>query len=266
MASIALALALAGATVASSEIGANASETASQQQVNQENKALDYTEQTEAPFVGAGQTSIAELMAGLQNGTFGPGSNPTFTPPTLAQAEQTPGYQFEQEQGQLGIDRTAAAAGGAFTGGTLKAGSAFNTNLATTTYQTQFNNAFQSYQAQLAKQAQEYQQLITPATLGANAAAGTSTNVANLMSNIGNAQAAGTVGTANAVTSGISNGTNGILQAYLLNGALNPNSGTGSFNQNSPGGLNGLGATLPTGGTGYTPPPVDAPNFPELPG
>ncbi len=203
--------ALGGAAISSS-----ASKSAAQQQVDQSNKALDYTKEAEAPYLGLGSTSIAKLMEGFSNGTYGPGSLPSFTAPTAAEAEATPGYQFTKDQGNLGITRGAAASGGAFTGGTLKSLDSFNTGLANSTYGDTFNRALSTYQTQLAKQAQEYQQLITPITIGANAASGTSTNVANLMTGIGNAQAAGTVGSANAWNNGISNATNAGLSTYAL--------------------------------------------------
>ncbi len=271
-------LAAAGG-VASSVIGSNAAKTASNQQVAQENKALDvqqqaldYTKQVESPFIGLGNTSVASLSDAIKNGTFGPGSlkSPnigtfdqaapnlgTFTLPTAADAAKTPGYQFALDQGLQGVNRGAAAAGGAFTGGTLKAGAGYAQGLASNTYQDTVQNALagfqtnsnarlaeynaglagyqtntnaqlQAYQAELAKQAQEYQQLITPITIGQNAASGTASNVANLSNsiggtfgNIGQSQAAGTVGSANAITSGITGGTNSITQSLLLNSLIN---------------------------------------------
>ena len=207
----------AGGAVAGSAISAHAAGSAADKQAQSAQNALDYTKQAEAPYLNLGSTSIAKLMDGLNNGTFGPGSLPQFEAPTLEQAEQTPGYQFTQEQGNLGITRGQAAAGGAFTGGTLKALDSFNTGLANSTYNDAFNRTMQTYQAGLAKQAQEYQELVTPVTIGANAASGTSTNVGNLMTQIGNAQAAGTVGTANAIQGGISGVSNSLLNGFLLN-------------------------------------------------
>lgn len=237
--------------IASSIIGSKAAGKASDQQVAQEDKALavqqqalDYTKGVEAPFVNAGTSSLSGLMDSLKNGTFGPGSLPSlnlqpFTLPTAEDAAKTPGYQFALNQGEQGVSRQAAAAGGAFTGGTLKAGANFAEGLASNTYQNTVQNALagyqtntnaqlQQYQAELAKQAQEYQQLITPVTIGQNAASGTASNVANLSNsigqtygNIGQSQAAGTVGSANAITSGITGATNGITQSLLLNSFLN---------------------------------------------
>ncbi len=231
-------------------ISANASKTAASEQVQASDNALDYTKQAEAPFLSLGDTSAAALQEAITNGTFGPGSLPSFSAPTLAQAEQTPGYQFEEQQGQLGLSRQAAAAGGAFTGGTLKAGDLFNTNLAQTTYQTQFANALSGYQAQLAQQAQEYQQLYTPTALGSAAASGTSANVANLMTGIGNAQAAGTVGSANAINAGISGATNSAANGLLLSQYF----GGTNAPPPTPVGWSGTGTNATPPSAGYVPP------------
>lgn len=223
-----LTLGILGVTgaVGGSLIGANASETAAQQQTTQEQKALDFQEQefgteqaNQAPFVSAGQSSVGQLMTGLQNGTFGPGSIAPFTAPTLAQAQQTPGYDFTQQQGEQGIERGAAAAGGAFTGGTLKSLATFDAGLADSTYQQVFNNALSGYQTQLQSQNQAFNQLSAAAGLGENAAANVgntgaqaASTVGNTLTSIGATQAAGTIGAASAIQGGI----NGALNSATL--------------------------------------------------
>ena len=161
-------LAAAGGSVASGVLGSNAAQTASAQQVAQENKALDFEkqvfgvqQQNQAPFLAGGQGTLSQLLSDFGNGTFGPGSTgsvPKFTgqlpaafqAPTAAQAEAQPGYQFTQEQGNKGILEGAAAAGGAISGGTLKSLDAYNQNLASTNYGNVFNQEhFQQYGAGL---------------------------------------------------------------------------------------------------------------------
>lgn len=90
-----------------------------------------------------------------QNFSF-PAWTGTFTAPTLAQAQQEPGYQFVQQQGENAILRNAAAMGIARTGGTLKDLDTFNTGLADTTYSSvynraasEYNNTLQSYMVNL---------------------------------------------------------------------------------------------------------------------
>lgn len=273
MASIALGIAGilgAGASLASGAIGANAATTAAGEQTQAENNALNAQEgiwnqeqQNIAPYLSAGNTGISQLMAALGSGQFGAGStgavpqfNQTFTPPTLEQAQQTPGYQFTAQQGSKGILEGAGAAGGAISGGTLKSLDQYNTNLANNTYGSIFNQALQTYgaglqgynanlagyQTGLQSQQQQFNQLLAPAEIGAGAAGslnqqGTATaqNIGQIMAGIGNAQAAGTVGSAQALSSGLTgatntlgNGVNGLLYSSLLTQLLNGGSGLGA--------------------------------------
>lgn len=252
----ALALGLAGLSAAGALGGAaiqsNAAKSAAQTQANAGNQAINFQQgifnqqqKNQQPFLDAGQQSIGQLMQALQSGKFGPGSTGqvpqftggTFAAPTLDEARATPGYQFTAQQGSKGILQGAAAAGGAISGGTLKALDTFNTGLADSTYNDVFNRSLstyneglskyqaqlQGYGAGLAGQQQEFNQLFAPAQLGENASAninqtGTQLgqSVGNLMTGIGNATAAGQVGSANALSSGISGATNGILQSILF--------------------------------------------------
>ena len=230
-----------GGNLVSGIFGSNASKTAASQQVQSAQQGLDFQKQVwgqqqnnQAPFLQAGQQSISQLMDALKNGTFGPGSiplAPQFQAPTLADAQQTPGYQFAAQQGSKGILEGAAAAGGAISGGTLKSLDQFNTNLANSTYGDVFNRALstyqtgmQGYQANLQRQSQEFNQLLAPAQIGEGATQNLNTsgtqaalNVGNLMTQIGNAQAAGTVGSANAWANAIGGVTNSLSEGYALN-------------------------------------------------
>ena len=231
---------IGGSSLLGSLFGANAASTAANEQVQAQEQALQIQQQefgvnqaNQAPFVQAGQGSIQALQAAIQNGTYGPGSIPSFALPTLQQAEQTPGYQFNLEQGNKGILQGAAAAGGAVSGGTLKALAGYDTNLASTTYQQQVQNALSSYQAQLAGQQQGYNQLANVASLGENAAANvgnsgvaSTAQIGNTLGQIGTAQASGTVGVANAVNGGLSGIANaGSLYGLYQSGVLGGNGG-----------------------------------------
>jgi hypothetical protein len=258
--SMGLGLALAGGlgaagSITSGIMGSNAAKTAAGEQVNAENNALDFQkqiwsqeQQNASPYLSAGSTSLGNLMTALSNGTFGAGSNAsaptfnqTFTAPTQAEAQATPGYQFTAQQGSKGVLEGAAAAGGAISGGTLKALDTYNTGLANSTYNDVFNRSLaayntglsayqanlQGYQANLQNQAQQYNQMLAPVQLGENAATNlnnqgqaVATNTGNLMTGIGNAQASGTVGSSNALTGGITGATNSLLQGALLNQIL----------------------------------------------
>jgi hypothetical protein len=178
----------------------------------------------------------------------------------------TPGYQFTQQQGNLAIQRMAAANGG-FSGGTLRSADRFNTNLANTTYNDVFNRALSGYNAQLAgygaglqgymgsnqaanqnyaaqlagydtgmqAQQQEFGQMFAPAQLGEMATSNlnqsgqqAATSVNQLMGGIGNAGAAGTIGGANAINQGIGGFANSISSGFLLNSLLGGAQGGGS--------------------------------------
>ncbi len=297
MASIALGLASLIGPIVGSVIGANASKTAATQQVDAANQALDFqklmfgtAQANQAPFLQAGQQSIGDIMKLLASGKFGPGSlgavpeapgafTGKFTAPTLEEARATPGYEFTREQGEKGVLQGAAAAGGAISGGTLKALDQYGSGLADTTYNDRFNQALQTfgtdvtgyqtnlqrYAAQLGgfqtaqgAQAQEFSQLFAPAQLGEGAVqninnTGTQTafNAGNLMTQIGNANAAGTVGSANAINNGISGATNGLFQSLLFNKLFS--AGGGSAPNINPSDLMRLGITTPALGAGIGP-------------
>lgn len=220
----------AAASVGSAAIGAHAAGAAADQQAQSANNALDFQKQTFAteqanqkPYLDAGSTSIGKLMDSLNNGTFGPGSNPAFTAPTADQARSTPGYQFTLNQGERGVNASAAANGGALSGGAVKSSEQYASGLADSTYNDVYNRSLSGYQANLAKQAQEFSQLYQPAALGENAAANSgnvgqqvATNAGNLMTQVGNAQAAGTIGQANAVAGGVTGVANAAQQTYLM--------------------------------------------------
>ena len=123
-------------SIISSLIGANAAGNAADTQAASAQKAIDYAKElygqnktAQQPYMDTGATSLGQLMAGIKNGTFGAsvGEVPTFqkpgafTAPTLEEARATPGYEFTAQQGNKGILQGSAAAGGAISGGTLKA-------------------------------------------------------------------------------------------------------------------------------------------------
>lgn len=250
-------VASAGGSIASGLIGKSAASDAANAQVTSSNNALDFQkqvwqqqQQNQAPWLDAGKASLAKLMEGIQNGTFGPGSIAPFSAPTADQARATPGYQFTQAEGNRGVLAAASAGGRSLSGGTLKAVDRYNTGLADSTYGDTFSRALQTYQAQLAGQGQAYNQLAGVANTGQQAVqninatgSSTATNVGNLMTGIGNAQASGIIGGANAISGGIGGATNALSSTLLLSqlGGLLGNGQT----INSTGGLGGGSMPLP---------------------
>lgn len=92
----------------------------------------------EQPYQAAGSTAANNLTNIL---------NTPFQAPTLAQAEQTPGYQFTLGQGTQAINENAAANGTLLSGNTGVALQNYGQGLASTTYQQDYQNALNTYQA-----------------------------------------------------------------------------------------------------------------------
>lgn len=185
----------------------------------------------EQPFLNSGtnaETSLNQLLGtapatgagGTATGTNLPGGYLTSTfNPTMAQLEQTPGYQFSLEQGDQALNNQNAPGVGAVSGPALKSLMSFNQGLASTTYQNQFAN----YQTQ---QNNIFNRLSSIASLGQNAAGNLGNNGAQLGTGMaqstaaaGAASAGGTVGATNAL-SGSANTLAGLM--YLNGGNTTP--------------------------------------------
>lgn len=129
---------------------------------------------------------------------------------TMADFEADPGYAFRQAEGMRAIERSAAARGGALSGGALRATQRFGQGLASEEY----GNAFNRYQtnqtnqfnrlASLAGVGQQANAALQQAGAGyANAITGISqadaTNQGNAILAAGNARASGYLGVGNAI-------------------------------------------------------------------
>lgn len=147
----------AAGSIASGSMQAGAAENAQQLQAQEAQNSLNFQEQewntqqqNEAPFLEAGQGAIGNLSQMVNQGNAGQGPlapwTGTFSAPTAAQAEATPGYQFQAQQGEQAVQNSAAASGGLLTGGTLKAEQNYGQGLASENYQNTFNNALTQYQ------------------------------------------------------------------------------------------------------------------------
>jgi hypothetical protein len=95
------------------------------------------------PYLEAGRqgvTSLADL--------FKPGGALTekFRAPTGEEVEATPGYQFQLQQGQKALQRSAAGRGLLGSGATLKALDKYSQDVASTNYEKAYNRAFNEFQ------------------------------------------------------------------------------------------------------------------------
>lgn len=145
-----------------------------------------------------GQAPTAALSPGGGYGSL-------LQPFNLSDWQQlSPAYNFQKQQGMQGVLNSDAAGAGALSGSAQKDLINYNQGLANTS----FNSAFNQYQTQ---QGNIFSRLSGIAQLGQAAAANTGQQgtalagqAAQSATNIGTAQAGGTIGSANAITGGLS--------------------------------------------------------------
>jgi hypothetical protein len=154
---------------------ANTQAASSAASIAEQRRQYDLTREDYAPFRAAGQRALGLLEDANNSRT------------TIADTMAEPGYQFGLQQGQQGIDRKFAAAGGRISGAALKAASEYNTNYANT-----------GYAAADQRRENRLNRLAALAGIGQTATGGTaafggqtSGNISNLISGQGNAAAAG---------------------------------------------------------------------------
>lgn len=190
------------ATSVAGSSAASATNNATNASVAEQNNALNQQATLSAPYRGVGTAAIGQYENLL-------GIGPNANAATIGQALQnTPGYQFTQQQGEQGILNAASAAGGV-SGNTLTALDQYNTGLADQTYQNALSNSQQAVglgQAAAAGQA---------ANIGQ--AAGT---ISNAYTNQGNNIANIDIGEAAGISKAIGSGANNYAEYSALQ-ALN---------------------------------------------
>ena len=229
--------------VASSVIGGNAAKDAANTQAQAAQSAQDSAQQiydkqaaVQKPYVDAGLTGQNRLMellgvggnAGAQN--YGQYATANFTPEDYL-ANQDPGYAFSMSEGLKALDRTAAARGGALSGGAIKGALQYSQGLASQDYQ----NAFNRYQTQRNNTLNPYQQL---QGVGQAAAAGQAANLGALgsaqqqaITGAANATSAGQIAGANIAAGGINSGVNALTNLLASRqSSYTPNNGYGNQN------------------------------------
>jgi len=239
----------AGSLGAGSE-QAGAAKSAEQLQYQEQQQALQFQEQeweqqqqNEAPYLQAGGKAIGNLY-NLANGGL-PAWSGSFQAPTAQQAEQTPGYQFQVQQGDQALQNSAAARGGVLSSGTAKNLEAYNQGLASTDYQQVFNNSLtqyqQAYNEYQQNQLNQFNRLASVAGVGQTAVGQTGQLGQAASNNLGNifltggaqqgqdlqfgaaANASGYVGAANAAAGGLGSLSGALtLQQILAQNGQNP--------------------------------------------
>lgn len=188
------------AIIGSSLLGSSSARSAGAAQADAANRASDlqyqmFKEQSalQEPWRKAGETALNKLIPEATN----------YTPFGMDQFQADPGYGFRLKEGMRALEQSAAARGGLLSGNTGKALTRYGQDAASQEYQ----NAFNRYQTERASRLQPLQSLAgvgqTAANTLGNAAGTYGSNVGNLMTSGAAANAAGTVGGANALTSGL---------------------------------------------------------------
>ena len=193
-------------SVISGILGAAASSSAADTQADSADRAsatqLKMYEEGRAdtmPWRVAGSNALTQLQEKLRTG---PGE---YT--------KSPGYEARLAEGVNTLENSASARGGVLSGATAKALTRYGQDYATNDYQNFLANYYQSLTP--------YQSLagIGQTTAMQNAAQGNAVgaNVGQNMINAGNAQAAGTINTANAITGAANTGVNNYMMWKYMN-------------------------------------------------
>jgi|ERR1700744_247991 len=161
------------------------------------------------PYMTGGASAFSQLqnLIGLNGGN---------SQSMLATLQNSPGYQFALQQGQTGLDRTAAARGLLLSGGQLKDTVNYNQGMADQLYGTYYN------------------QLMGAAGLGENAAAQTG----NAATATGQGMAGSIMGGGQALAGGLAGGVNnlgGALYQYSMLNQSQLGTGPGIPGYNGPG-------------------------------
>lgn len=195
------------------------------------NTAKDQNISALQPIADTGISGLNNLAMRL--GVGGDSTDPLYgsllKPFTGADLENTPGYQFQLDQGQQGLNNIASSAGNYLSGANLKAASQYNQDYAGTAFQAGYNR-------DAADKSRVNDFLGSIANLGVN----TTNNIANVRTNAasqvannqigqGNAQAAGIIGQANAWDSVIDTGLTAAAMAggAALGGPLGASAASG---------------------------------------
>lgn len=204
---------VAAALVSSAVVGAYGSRQASKAQERAaaqgdaaQERMFNRQVELQEPFRQAGVNALPELVEASR-----------YTPFSMEQFQQDPGYQFRMREGLKALDRTAAARGGLLSGAQLRGVTRYGQEFGTQEY----TNAFNRYQAERAARLNPLQSLAgmgqsTAATLGQQAGA-YGQSMANSAAQMGNIRASGYMGQANALTGALGQGVNYYQTQQMMN-------------------------------------------------
>lgn len=204
-----VAAAVVGSNIVGSVMGADAASQASSAYTNAANRgmaisqeALNEVKNQTAPYQTLGTNAASQYGKMIDSGYF------TAQPTMDDLTKLMPNYQFGLSQGLGQFNAGLNAAGGMVSGNAIQGGQQFAQDYAG----NQLMNAFNAYQANRSNVASNLGAGVgfglNAANTYSSAASGTAASQANMLSSIGNAQAAGIMGQANAYQSGLNNISN----------------------------------------------------------
>ena len=196
------------------------------------------TVQNLSPYLQGGNTSLSSLMGLLGLGGTGQNANAQSA---FQGFTQTPSYQFPLQQGNLALNRQLAASGLTSSGGALKDAVNYNQGYA--------SQGLNSYMGQLGGLVQGGQNAAALQGSQGNQASGI---LGQILGNIGQSNAAGIMGSNNAMNQGIGQAggaLGGLLNSTAGQGALTSMFGGSSYPSSGAGSWGGSGGT-PTWSTG----------------
>ena len=200
---------------------------AAQQQLELQRQMYNQQRADFEPFRAAGSQAQNALMLGL--GLAGTpaqeGYGALMKDFSMADYEADPGYQFRLQEGLKALDRQAAARGGLLSGAALKGTQRYAQDVASQEY----SNAFNRYMANRASKLGALGGLVSTGAGAAQGLAGAAGQFGQYggqtLADIGNAQAAGTMGQANAYAGALG----GIGNAAMGYGMMNALGGRGGM-------------------------------------
>jgi len=219
-----------GAMLGSAYLQSQAAGNAASQYANAANQGINYSQgiynnisNMAQPYLNTGtqaNNAINSMLPGTYTGPNGQtmtGSGYLTAQPTMNDLTTLmPNYQFGLTQGMGQFNAGINAGGGAVSGNAIQGGQQFAQDYAG----NQLQNAFNNYQANRQNVASNIFNAnnVGMNALGtvSNAGTGTASNVSNMLSSIGNAQASATMGSANAYANGLS-GISNYAMLYGLN-------------------------------------------------
>ena len=201
--------AIAGATVVGGIMTSQAAKSAANQYQDSANKGLQYNQEMYDKINAQNQPYREVGQKGLNlYGQLADSGYLTAQPSMDDMYRLMPNYKFGLDQGLGQLNAGINAGGGAISGNAIQGGQMFAQDYG----RNAINDAFNQYQANRTNVVSNVNALTgvgqNANITSANAATGSSANATSLLSSIGNAQAQGTMGAANAWTSGLNNISN----------------------------------------------------------